>query len=61
MCFWPFAGECFSFKDNLKLRFNEDGTSYVVYHAYDKDADGAPKLRIAPIRWGEDGWPVAEY
>ena len=40
---------------------DEDGTSYVVYHAYDKDADGAPKLRIAPIRWGEDGWPVAEY
>ena len=40
---------------------DEDGTSYVVYHAYDKEADGAPKLRIAPIRWGEDGWPVAEY
>ena len=38
-----------------------DGKDYVVYHAYDKDADGAPKLRIAPIRWGEDGWPVAEY
>ncbi|MCJ2187187.1 arabinan endo-1,5-alpha-L-arabinosidase [Novosphingobium beihaiensis] len=38
-----------------------DGTTYVVYHAYDKQADGAPKLRIAPIRWGADGWPVAEY
>ena len=31
MCFWPFAGECFSFNDNLKLRFKEDGTSYVPY------------------------------
>ncbi|WP_230291124.1 arabinan endo-1,5-alpha-L-arabinosidase [Croceicoccus sp. Ery5] len=38
-----------------------DGTSYVVYHAYDKQADGAPKLRIAPIRWDADGWPVAQY
>ena len=31
MCFWPFAGECFSFNDNLKLRFNEDGSNYVPY------------------------------
>ena len=31
MCFWPFAGECFSFNDNLKLRFKEDGTSYTPY------------------------------
>ncbi|WP_067732550.1 arabinan endo-1,5-alpha-L-arabinosidase [Novosphingobium naphthalenivorans] len=38
-----------------------DGTTYVAYHAYDKQADGRPTLRIAPIRWGADGWPIAEY
>ncbi|MET0238332.1 MAG: arabinan endo-1,5-alpha-L-arabinosidase [Sphingobium sp.] len=38
-----------------------DGKDYVVYHAYDKQAEGAPTLRIAPVRWGADGWPVAEY
>ncbi|WP_404477738.1 arabinan endo-1,5-alpha-L-arabinosidase [Novosphingobium sp. BL-52-GroH] len=40
---------------------DRDGTTYVVYHAYDKQADGAPKLRIAPVRWDADGWPAAEY
>lgn len=37
-----------------------DGTTYVVYHAYDKQRNGAPTLRIARIRWSADGWPVAE-
>lgn len=36
-----------------------DGTDYVVYHAYDRETHGAPTLRIAPLRWGADGWPVA--
>lgn len=40
---------------------DKDGQTYVVYHAYDKDDNGVPKLRIAPVRWGADGWPVAEY
>jgi len=38
-----------------------DGKDYVVYHAYDRTKNGAPTLRIAPITWGADGWPVAEY
>ncbi len=38
-----------------------NGKDYVVYHAYDKQANGAPTLRIAPVRWGADGWPVADY
>lgn len=38
---------------------NEDGTHYVVHHAYDRRNKGAPTLRITPIRWGADGWPVA--
>ena len=36
------------------------GADYVVYHAYDRENKGAPTLRIAPLRWGADGWPVAE-
>jgi arabinan endo-1,5-alpha-L-arabinosidase len=37
-----------------------DGTDYVVYHAYDREKNGAPTLRMAPLRWGADGWPVAQ-
>ncbi|EJL35056.1 arabinan endo-1,5-alpha-L-arabinosidase [Novosphingobium sp. AP12] len=40
---------------------DKDGTTYVVYHAYDKQDKGAPKLRIAPVRWDADGWPTAQY
>lgn len=36
-----------------------DGTDYVVHHAYDRNRNGAPTLRIAPLRWEADGWPVA--
>ena len=36
-----------------------DGKDYIVYHAYDKQKSGAPTLRISPIRWSDDGWPVA--
>lgn len=39
---------------------DRDGQDYVVFHAYDRQADGAPTLRIARVRWGADGWPVAE-
>lgn len=37
-----------------------DGREVVAYHAYDRQTRGAPTLRIAPIRWGADGWPTAE-
>jgi arabinan endo-1,5-alpha-L-arabinosidase len=40
---------------------DRDGKDYVVYHAYDKQANGAPTLRIAPVIWGADGWPQAQY
>ena len=38
-----------------------DGTTYLVYHAYDREANGAPTLRIAPLTWDAYGWPVAQY
>jgi len=37
-----------------------DGSDYLVYHAYDRQEQGRPTLRIARLRWGADGWPVAE-
>lgn len=36
-----------------------DGKDYIVYHAYDKAARGAPTLRISPLNWTSDGWPEA--
>ncbi|TGX54398.1 arabinan endo-1,5-alpha-L-arabinosidase [Sphingomonas gei] len=32
---------------------------YIVYHAYDTQARGVPTLRIRPLGWTDDGWPVA--
>jgi arabinan endo-1,5-alpha-L-arabinosidase len=40
---------------------DRNGTWHVVYHAYDRENKGAPTLRIAPIRWDAEGWPVAEH
>ena len=40
---------------------DRDGRDYLVYHAYDRENKGASTLRIASVRWGDDGWPVAEY
>ena len=36
-----------------------DGQHYIVYHAYDTQNDGAPTLRIQPLGWTADDWPVA--
>src|SRR3546814_20335175 len=30
---------------------------YIVHHAYDKQRDGVPTLRIHPLAWSADGWP----
>ena len=37
----------------------EAGVSYMVYHAYDANADGVPTLRIEALKWDADGWPQA--
>ncbi|MCJ2182788.1 arabinan endo-1,5-alpha-L-arabinosidase [Novosphingobium sp. 1949] len=34
------------------------GATTLVYHAYDREANGAPTLRLAPLTWDADGWPV---
>jgi arabinan endo-1,5-alpha-L-arabinosidase len=36
-----------------------DGDHWImVYHAYDADDHGAPKLQISELKWDADGWPV---
>ncbi|HEU5134832.1 MAG TPA: arabinan endo-1,5-alpha-L-arabinosidase [Steroidobacteraceae bacterium] len=43
---------------NAVLRDGEQ--DYLVYHAYDTQADGKPTLRISPIYWTPDEWPRAQ-
>ena len=38
--------------------FVEDGTYWLVYHAYDAQLGGISKLRIEALTWDEDGWPM---
>jgi arabinan endo-1,5-alpha-L-arabinosidase len=37
-----------------------DGSAeWLVYHAYDAEDRGTPKLRIEKLHWSPDGWPEA--
>lgn len=38
----------------------EKGADLLVYHAYDAEARGTPTLRITPLTWDADGWPIAK-
>ncbi len=38
--------------------FGEDGIDWMVYHAYDAQQIGVPKLRMESIVWDEEGWPT---
>ena len=33
--------------------------AYHVFHAYDAESGGAPRLRVAELAWDADGWPVS--
>ncbi len=35
----------------------EDGVYWMVYHAYDAEAGGKPRLRIESLSWDTEGWP----
>lgn len=39
---------------------DKDGSTWLVWHAYDREASGAPTLRISRLRWDADGWPLAD-
>jgi arabinan endo-1,5-alpha-L-arabinosidase len=36
----------------------DDDRDYLVYHAYDTQLSGEPVLRISPMTWTADGWPI---
>lgn len=36
-----------------------DGKDYLVFHAYDNEDEGKPKIRIDEIKWS-NGWPVID-
>ncbi len=35
-----------------------DGEPWLVYHWYDRDQNGMPKLALTPIEFDDEGWPV---
>ena len=37
-----------------------DGKDYLVFHAYDANDGGKPKLKVVPLGWDEAGWPKVE-
>lgn len=37
-----------------------DGKDYLVFHGYDANDGGHPKLLIREISWSKDGWPQVE-
>lgn len=37
--------------------FMRDGAPWLVFHYYDRDQGGMPKLFLAPLNWSADGWP----
>jgi arabinan endo-1,5-alpha-L-arabinosidase len=39
--------------------FHEDGTDWLVYHAYATAQAGEPVLRIEALGWDDEGWPIA--
>lgn len=50
---WPGVGH------NAVYTF--DDTDYLVFHAYDAEDEGKPKLRIEKLQWDAEGWPVVEW
>ena len=35
-----------------------EGNDYIIFHAYDSNDGGKPKLRIEKLIWNEQGWPI---
>ncbi|MEO8406620.1 MAG: arabinan endo-1,5-alpha-L-arabinosidase [Chitinophagaceae bacterium] len=40
--------------------FTEHDTTFIVYHAYTRSANGTPLLNIKPVYIDEKGWPTME-
>lgn len=39
--------------------FSENGTDWLVHHAYDANNNGTATLQIRRLQWDTEGWPVA--
>jgi len=39
--------------------YRENGTDWLVYHAYDAEDNGLSKLRVESLQWDAAGWPHA--
>jgi len=37
-----------------------DGRDYLVFHAYDVEDGGLPRLKVLPMAFDADGWPVVD-
>jgi arabinan endo-1,5-alpha-L-arabinosidase len=35
-----------------------DGGEWLVHHYYDAEVDGHPRLRMLPLSWDAEGWPI---
>lgn len=40
--------------------FTENDTTYIVYHAYTRSANGASLLNIKPLYMDKEGWPSVD-
>ncbi len=38
--------------------FNRDGQEWLVHHYYDRELNGRSRLRMVPLSWDADGWPL---
>ncbi len=38
--------------------YDLDGKTYYFSHAYSADLDGKPVLKVIPLEFSEDGWPI---
>jgi arabinan endo-1,5-alpha-L-arabinosidase len=37
------------------------GREWLVHHYYDRQAEGRPRLRLVPLAWDAEAWPVVLY
>jgi arabinan endo-1,5-alpha-L-arabinosidase len=40
--------------------FERGDQQWLVHHYYDRELDGHSRLRMAPLEWDADGWPIVK-
>ena len=56
---WLQLGRDVRFRITDELYWHGGGLLRDLHHAYDADREGRSYLRIRPLLWMADGWPVA--